>query len=166
MLHYEKLTPLPAKLVLAVLLLFLSPDRTQAQAGEVADKQAIRAVVTEHMAAFNAHDAEAWVRLCRPDVSLVNSSGESALGVDEIRRRLTAVFSSRYRQARLQPIDYSVRFVRPDVAIVHTLNELSGAVLADGSPQASHDEISTRVLVKEGGAWRFAAIHVTVLKKK
>ena len=58
-----------------------------------------------------------------------------------------------------------VRFVRPDVALAHVTNQLSGLVSPEGQTLPAHEELSIRVLVKDQGQWRITAFHNTILQK-
>jgi hypothetical protein len=40
---------------------------------------------------------------------------------------------------------------------------MSGVAAPDGQVQPPHRELSIRVLVKDGGGWRIAAFHNTIL---
>ncbi len=84
-------------------------------------------------------------------------------GVDEIEKGLTAIFHGRGRHAALRTLDVAVTFIRPDVAIAHVTNEMSGVAATDGQVQPRHRELSIRVLVREGDGWRIAAFHNTIL---
>lgn len=57
----------------------------------------------------------------------------------------------------------TIRFIRPDVAIAHVTNEMSGVVNAEGETQSPHQELSIRVLVKDKGIWRVSAFHNTII---
>ena len=54
---------------------------------------------------------------------------------------------------------------RPDVAIVHVTNEMSGLVAPDGQKLPSHQEMSLRVFVKNNGQWQIAAFHNTLIQE-
>jgi uncharacterized protein (TIGR02246 family) len=58
-----------------------------------------------------------------------------------------------------------VRFIRPDVALVHVTNRLSGLVGPDAQTLPAHQELSIRVLVKDRGTWRITAFHNTIVQK-
>ena len=58
----------------------------------------------------------------------------------------------------------TVRFIRNDVALAHVINELSGLIGADGQRPPPQQELSLRVLVTEGSAWRVAAFHNTIVQ--
>jgi hypothetical protein len=50
------------------------------------------------------------------------------------------------------------------VALAHVTNELSGLIAPDGGRPPPHQELSLRVFVKEGGEWRVAAFHNTLVQ--
>jgi len=128
------------------------------------DEDAIRAVIAATTDAFSRHDATAWVTFCTPDAQLVTVRGESMNGVGEIEKGLTTIFQARGRNVTLKTLGVAVRFIRPDVALAHVTNELSGLVTPEGQTLPSHQELSIRVLVKDQGAWRITAFHNTILQ--
>jgi uncharacterized protein (TIGR02246 family) len=87
-------------------------------------------------------------------------------GVAEIETGLARVFETRGRAAKLKTLDIDVRFIRPDVALAHVTNEMSGVTAADGRVLPPHRELSVRVLVKEQGLWRITAFHNTVVQER
>ena len=129
------------------------------------DEDAIKAVMAETTDAFSRHDAKAWVKFCTPDAQLVTVRGESMNGVSEIEKGLTAIFQTRGRNVTLKTLRVAVRFIRPDVALAHVTNELSGLVSPGGETLLPHQELSIRVLVKDQGTWRITAFHNTILQK-
>ena len=69
------------------------------------------------------------------------------------------IFQTRGRNASLKTRTLAVRFIRPDVALAHVTNELSGLVSPEGQTLSPHQELSIRVLVKDQGVWRITAFH-------
>lgn len=130
-----------------------------------AEVDAIKALMVQTTEAFNRHDAKAWARFCTPDAQLVTVRGESLTGIAEIEKGLATIFQARARRATLETLDVSVRFIRPDVALAHVTNEMSGLVSPDGQTLPSHRELSIRVLVKDQGVWRITAFHNTMLQR-
>jgi uncharacterized protein (TIGR02246 family) len=129
------------------------------------DEDSIRAVMAATTEAFSRHDAKAWVKFCTPDAHLVTVRGESMKGIAEIEKGLTTIFQTRGRNVTLKTLDLMVRFVRPDVALAHVTNELSGLISPEGQTLPPHQELSIRVLVKDQGVWRIAAFHNTILQR-
>jgi uncharacterized protein (TIGR02246 family) len=126
---------------------------------------AIKAIMAATTDAFSRHDAVAWVKFCTPDAQLVTVRGESMNGIAEIEKGLTTIFQTRGRTVTLKTLGVAVRFLRPDVALAHITNELSGLLSPDGQTLPSHQELSIRVLVKDQGIWRITAFHNTILQR-
>ena len=135
-----------------------------AQSPDTRTEEAIKSLMLQTTDAFNKHDAKAWAQFCTPDAQLVTVRGESMKGVAEIEKGLAAIFETRGRRATLRTLDIAVRFIRPDVALVHLTNEMSGVISADGQQQPSHHELSIRVVVKEREVWRITAFHNTIVQ--
>jgi uncharacterized protein (TIGR02246 family) len=126
------------------------------------DEEAIRRIVAEMTEGFSRHDARAATCMYAPDADFVSVRGETAAGSGEIEEKLAAIFATRAGGAVLTTLDVKVRFIRPDVALVHVLNELGGLVAPDGDKLPAHRELSLRVFVKDGGTWRVSAFHNTM----
>jgi uncharacterized protein (TIGR02246 family) len=130
-----------------------APDR--------ADEDAIRKVITEMTSGFNSHDGRAASIMYLPDAKLTTVRGEVMNGQAAIEKGLSAIFAT---NAAHRTLDVSVKFIRPDVALAHVTNELSGLVGPDGQGLPSHQELSLRVFVKDAGDWRVAAFHNTMVR--
>ena len=155
-------------LLLLIAALHATPGLAAASAQTAdtrADEEAIKALMLQTTDAFNRHDAKAWAQFCTPDAQLVTVRGESMKGVAEIEKGLATIFATRGRQSHLQTLDVAVRIIRPDVALVHLTNEMSGVRSPDGQQQPAHRELSIRVVVKEGGVWRITAFHNTIVQR-
>ena len=122
-------------------------------------------LVAQRFKAFNAHDAKAYIRLCTQDADLVTVRGETMRGIAEIEEGLTGLFTARNRNSVLKTLDVRVRFIRPDVAVAHVTNQLSGIVAPDGQQMPAHLELSIRIFVRDQGVWRMTAFHNTILQK-
>jgi hypothetical protein len=48
-------------------------------------------------------------------------------------------------------VNTTMRFVRPDIAIVHATSEITGFLNPDGSTAPPHNELSIRVFQKDSG---------------
>ena len=145
-----------------MIVTLVTPPGSRAQ--DVVEDAAVRAVVAASIEAFNQHDAQRWAEFCTPDARLVTIRGEVMNGLAEIQSGLRSIFETRGKRATLVTRDVQVNFVRPDVALAYVTNEMTGVLDAEGRSSPSHQELSLRVLVKEGGSWRIAAFHNTRLQ--
>jgi uncharacterized protein (TIGR02246 family) len=86
-------------------------------------------------------------------------------GRAQIEKGLATIFQTRGRNVTLETLDVSLRFIRPDVALVHVTNQLSGLLSPEGQTLPPHQELSIRVFVKDQGIWRITAFHNTILQR-
>ena len=133
--------------------------------GSRRDEDAIRAVIVETIEGFNAHDARRATHAYMPESDLVTVRGDALKGKAEIERRLTELFVTRGKHAIQEMRDVRIRFIRDDVALAHVGIELNGVVATDGQALPPHRELNLRVFVKDGGSWRVAAFHNTVVAR-
>jgi uncharacterized protein (TIGR02246 family) len=95
-------------------------------AGTPGDLAAINAVVAEMTEGFNKRDAVAVSRLYTSDAEFTNVLGMRVKGAAEIEKFLASAFRTRLKAATLKTVDVTVRFIRPDVAVVHVTSQISG----------------------------------------
>jgi uncharacterized protein (TIGR02246 family) len=126
------------------------------------DEEAIKEVIAQTTTAFNKHDAVAFARLYTSDADLVSVRGEWMKGTSGIEQGLARVFATRAKHATLKPLEVHVTVIRPEVAVAHVTNELSGLEDLEGNTLPPHRELSIRVFVKDGGVWRVRAFHNTI----
>jgi uncharacterized protein (TIGR02246 family) len=131
--------------------------------GNGEDEIAIRSVIVEMTTGFNSHDPVAASRMYSEDADFTNVAGRQAKGAAEIEKFLADGFKTRLRAATQETKSVTVRFIRPDVAIAHVTNQISGFLAADGSTEPPHNELSLRVFQKENGLWRVVAFHNTAV---
>jgi uncharacterized protein (TIGR02246 family) len=129
-----------------------------------ADEDAIRKVIVAMTEGFNNHDGDAASSMYLPDAALVTVRGEVMNGRAAIGQGLNAIFATRAKAASHRTLNVAIKFLRPDVALAHVTNELSGLVAPDGQPLPSHQELSLRVFIKDGDAWKVAAFHNTMIR--
>jgi len=139
-----------------------SVSRAQ-QAGSSEDELAIRQVIVEMTEGFNNHDGKAAARMYTPDSRFVSVRGDVMNGQAGLEKGLTAILTTRAKNASQRTMDVKVRFIRPDVALANVTNELSGLVAPDGRALPSHQELSLRVFVKDARRWQVAAFHNTMV---
>lgn len=137
---------------------------TQAKPNE----SAIRSIVQEEAAAWNAGDAVAYSRHFAADGIFVNIRGEYRTGVEAFTRQHESLFNGPFRGSTLHHDVVSVQFVRPDVAVVEVLTSVTGIQkLSPGTNTDRKGRLRTRllqVLVKDGGEWKITDYHNTDVK--
>jgi uncharacterized protein (TIGR02246 family) len=98
------------------------------------------------------------------DATLATVRGEVMHGQAEIEKGLASIFATRAKNAAHRTLNISIRLLRPDVALAHVTNELSGLSDPSGQLLPAHQELSLRIFVKYKGAWKVAAFHNTMIR--
>jgi uncharacterized protein (TIGR02246 family) len=127
------------------------------------DETPIRKIIHDQTTAWNKGDAEAYSQPFASDGTFTNLAGMFFTGQQAFRDRHDQIFKTVYRGTTKQEDIVSIRFVRPDVAIVETLQTVSGfQKLLPGTTADAKGRLRTRllqVMVKDGGEWKIAAYH-------
>lgn len=110
----------------------------------------------ERIEAFNRHEAPRPAAFTA-DADFVNPA--------EIEGRQRERMETVLRDAKVTVQDLRIRFVRPDVAIVHEAHEMSGMRNDEGETMPPHQELGIRVMAKEQGKWLITAFHNTIVRQ-
>jgi uncharacterized protein (TIGR02246 family) len=122
----------------------------------MSDEQAVRAIGSRVIEAWNAHDMKAFAELFRADAEFVNVYGMWWTGREQIQAEHEATHATVFRQSRLSAKRMRVKFLRPDVASLHALWELRGLTLPDGQALPDRKGVLVYFLVRDAGEWRIA----------
>jgi uncharacterized protein (TIGR02246 family) len=157
-------------LLQAVLSLIVAVCSTgQAGATSTNDEAQIRHIVAEQVTAWNAADAKAFSARFAADGSFTNIRGTVFYGHQAFEDRHVEIFTGFFKGSRLAMTVDTVRFVRPDVAIVDIATQLSDLKgLPPGVKAGADGTIRTRlqeVYVKEKGQWWIASYHNVDVKE-
>jgi uncharacterized protein (TIGR02246 family) len=120
-----------------------------------ADSVAVLHVIERRTEAMRSRDSRAERAVYAPDAMWINAFGRRRAGPDSIEAFLRLLYAdSGYAESRMvreEPPE--VRFIRPDVAVVHEYHEREGQRLAGGSVIPIRRVHTTFVLSKENGRW-------------
>jgi uncharacterized protein (TIGR02246 family) len=125
-----------------------------------ADEAEIRKVEAQQAEAWNKHDAKAYASLFSEDGDVVNVVGWWWKGRQEIERKLTDAFAFVFRESTLNINEVDVRFLSPDIAVVHARWNMTGARTPKGIPEPQQG-IQLQTLQKQSGKWMIAAFQNT-----
>ena len=146
-------------LVIVVFVSFGVPTiNAQTPQNSSADEAALRQIVKQVEDAWNAHDGKAFAAPFATDADYVVVNGMSIKGREAIEKGHTGIFTTIYKDSHNVATVKSVRFLRPDVAVVHV--EWSLTFRVGGKPVNAH-AMNTMVMTKEGGKWSIAAFQNT-----
>jgi uncharacterized protein (TIGR02246 family) len=119
----------------------------------MSDEDMIRARTDEFEQAVSGGDAKAIGALFVEESDLVDQAGAMHHGRAAIEERYQKLFEGPYKGAQANLEITSIRFVRPDIAIVDGTYELNGMKSAEGLPLGIITGMYTNVSVKENGQW-------------
>ena len=121
------------------------------------DEVAIRELFGLLLDDWGRGDGEAYGSRFTEDAEYVAFDGTRTRGRREIAASHQQLFDKFLKGTRLTGRVLSMKFVRPDVALIHATG---GTVMRDKTkPSPERDSIQTLVAVREGAEWRFAAFH-------
>ncbi len=85
------------------------------------DEAAVRNILQEEIAAWNSGDAAAYARHFAADGTFTNIRGQFFTGREPFIQRHDYLFKGPFRGSTLKQDIVSLKFVRPDVAVVEVL---------------------------------------------
>lgn len=144
---------------MALMLVSAQAMNAQTTQNWSADEAAIRQVVGQVQDGWNAHDGKAFAAPFAADADYVVVNGMQMKGREVIEKGHTGIFSTIYKDSRNVATIRSVRFLRPDVAVVHVEWNLEFKVNGE---MRKAQAINTMVMTKEGDKkWSIAAFQNT-----
>ncbi|MBA3240464.1 MAG: SgcJ/EcaC family oxidoreductase [Acidobacteria bacterium] len=151
------------KLLALVVIAFVSfgvlTSRAQMPQNSRADETAIQQVVQRVQDGWNAHDGKAFAAPFATDADYVIVNGMRVKGREGIEKGHAAIFSTIYKDSHNVGTVKSIRFLRPDVAIVHI--EWNLEVRAGGEKGRA---MNSMVMTKDSGKWSIAAFQNTPIQ--
>jgi uncharacterized protein (TIGR02246 family) len=130
------------------------PPEETTETAPMSDEDTIRARTEEFEQAVARADARAIGALFVEDADLVDQAGVMHHGRAAIEERYQKLFEGAYKGAQANLEIASIRFVRPEVAVVDGTYELTGMKSAEGQDLPPAKGMFTNVSVKQNGQWR------------
>jgi uncharacterized protein (TIGR02246 family) len=127
------------------------------------DEDAIRELEHRFNAAWNRHDPDGMAESLADDAQFITVNGAwttSRAGFRDLMQRLHGAEGPYCTSTRKTP-EMQVRFLSPDIAILHSRFWIDGEVLHDALSQASRESVGLRVVHKIDGRWRIVATQNT-----
>jgi uncharacterized protein (TIGR02246 family) len=141
----------------AIILLSCSPLIN----AQTTDEVAIRGIVQQLQDGWNTHDGKAFAAPFAENADYVVVNGMKITGKDAIEKGHTGIFTSIYKDSHNVGTIKSIRFLRPDVAVVHVEWNLEYKM---GNENHKGHAMNSLVVTKEGGKWTIAAFHNTPIQ--
>jgi uncharacterized protein (TIGR02246 family) len=127
------------------------------------DESAIRELEHRFNAAWDAHDPEGLSESLTDDAQFITVNGAwttSRAGFRDLMRRLHGA-SGPFRASTRRSPEMQVRFLSPDIALLHTRFWIKGEAMRDALSQDDRESVGLRVVQKIDGRWRIVATQNT-----
>jgi uncharacterized protein (TIGR02246 family) len=139
----------------------IRPDRGET-AANTADEATVRDLYRRLMDGWNRGSGAAFAAAFMEDGDLVAFDGTHFEGREEIAPFHQELFDKWMKGTRLVGQVKDVRFLSPDIALMHAVG---GTVMRGKSePSPERDSIQTLVAIRQDGEWRLAAFQNTRIR--
>jgi uncharacterized protein (TIGR02246 family) len=160
------------KIIIAAIALFVSMSANayslavsagggQSPGAHAEDEAAIRKIVGRIQDGWNRGDGQAFAAPFAKTADYVIVNGMRIKGREEIAAGHQRIFETIYKNSHNTGTVQSIRFIRPDVAVVHIEWHLK---LSEGDTARESRAMSSMVMTKENGQWTVIAFHNTPIK--
>jgi uncharacterized protein (TIGR02246 family) len=136
--------------LLVTVLLVLPAFSGQGQA-PASGEQAVRKAVAAYIEAMNKGDLDAIMAYWAPDADFIDEAGKTTRGHDAIRALFKTTLPT-LKGCKITGQVYSVKFLRPDVALVDGSREITSS---DGTRDSDRYAV---VWVKSGDKWLLSSV--------
>jgi uncharacterized protein (TIGR02246 family) len=125
------------------------------------DEQQIKAIEQIWDDAWNRHDAKAMASVLADDADFITVGGMKLRGREAFQAHQEKVQGAQFAASTRRTIETNVRFLTPDMGIVHSRAAITGDKNLDGSARKPREVLMTRVVRKLDGRWVVVAAHNT-----
>jgi uncharacterized protein (TIGR02246 family) len=140
----------------------MNPQTSQLANPQSADEAAVRTLYQQLMDGWNQGSSDAFAAPFAEDGDFIAFDGTHFKGRQEIAQFHQPLFETYLKGTRLVGQVISVRFLSPEVALMHAVG---GTVMRGKSaPAPERDSIQTLVATKRDGEWCLAAFQNTRIR--
>jgi uncharacterized protein (TIGR02246 family) len=126
-----------------------------------ADEEAVRKLPQMHCDAWNKHDAHELAKLMATDGDFVTVATVYLHGRADYEKFHARLLIGRFKTSTFTPLETTVRFLRPDMAVVHWSWKMTGDKNYDGTDRPPRFGLMTLVVEKREGAWQIVVAQNT-----
>lgn len=138
-------------------LILLSPLGSVSAQDSAKDTEAVKRIESRWQEAWNTHDMNALASLVAENVDFITVAGTWLKGRKAFEEHHAARHAMQFKESVWETTDVQVKFLKPDVALVHVSWGIKGDKDPDGTPRQPRRGIFTWVITKEGGKWLIKA---------
>ncbi len=132
-----------------------------AQAQTQTDEDAVRLLPHAFCDAWAKHDGHELAKIMAEDIDFVTVGATWFRGRDNFEEYHTRLLATRFRESTNTPLETVVRFLRPDLALVHWSWAIEGDKNPDGSARPKRFGLMTMLAEKRKDTWLVIAAQNT-----
>jgi uncharacterized protein (TIGR02246 family) len=136
-------------------------ESTAMSAARDADEAAIRELLNRQVMGWDAGDPEAYASVFSSDADYVTFLGSHHKGRDAIATSYVPLFRKLLKGSRLDTKVTQLRFLTPDVALIHT----EAAVVKGVRRRSRRNRVNSSIAVRTDGQWLLAASQNTTHRR-
>ncbi|HTZ75609.1 MAG TPA: SgcJ/EcaC family oxidoreductase [Candidatus Aquilonibacter sp.] len=144
-------------LIASVGLFLLLAGAPVLNAQKKVDEDAVRSLPQSFCAAWAKHDGHQLSKIMAYDVDFVTVGATWIHGRPDFEKYHTRLLTGRFKDSTITLLQTEVRFLRPDVAIVHWSWKIAGDKNPDGTTREPRYGMMTMVAQKLHNAWLVVA---------
>lgn len=137
-----------------VLLLLLCMTSLNLNAQTTVDEDAVRRLPRSFCEAWAKHDGHELAKIMAEDVDFVTVGAHWFHGRADFEKYHSRLLSGRFKEAALTLLQAEVRFLQPDMAVVHWSWKIDGDKDYDGTPRQRRFGMMTMVAQKKNSVWQ------------
>jgi len=145
-------------ILIFVLIITAATANAQKTGDKNADETAIRANVEQMMQGWNAKNGADFAKPFAEDADYVVINGMQLKGRPAIAKGHQGIFDTIYKNSTISYAVESIRFLRPDIAVIHVFGALK---VTEGESTRTGNARMTLVMTKNNGKWEIAAFQNT-----
>ncbi|HXE36272.1 MAG TPA: SgcJ/EcaC family oxidoreductase [Verrucomicrobiae bacterium] len=124
-----------------------------AKAQTKADEEAVRKLPQAFSDAWAKHDGHELAKLMADDADFVTVATTYLHGQSDFEKFHVRLLSGRFKDSTITPLETTVRFLGPNMGVVHWSWKIAGDKNPDGTPREPRYGMMTLVAQKRGGHW-------------
>ena len=152
-------------LILAVVLIVAwnldAETNGETQMQQHSDEEALRKLPQIHCDAWNRHDAHALAQILAEDGDFVTVATVYLHGRADYEKFHARLLNGRFGESKFAPLETTVRFLHPDMGVVHWSWQMTGDKNYDGTPRPPRFGMMTMVAEKRSGTWQIVVAQNT-----
>ncbi len=118
-----------------------------------ADEEPVRKLPQAFCDAWAKHDGHELAKIMAADVDFVTVAAAWLHGRSDFEKFHVRLLSGRFKDSTLMPLEMAVRFLRPDLAVVHWSWTIQGDKNPDGTARPQRYGMMVMVAEKRNGTW-------------